>query len=74
VTLTCVLKSQTLQDANHSALVITVLTQAHVLKHATGHAESGSMKEYFTFDNLPLTIIVGLIAWSWLVTFIVILS
>ena len=24
------------------------------------------MKEYFTFDNLPLTLIVALIAWSWI--------
>ena len=23
------------------------------------------MKEHFTFENLPLTILVALIAWSW---------
>jgi len=32
------------------------------------------MKEYFTFENLPLTIVVGLVAWSWAIVFTVILS
>lgn len=24
------------------------------------------MKSYFTFENLPLTIVIALITWSWL--------
>jgi hypothetical protein len=31
------------------------------------------MKDYFTFDNLPLTIIIALIVMSWLSVFSVIL-
>lgn len=31
------------------------------------------MKSYFTFDNLPLTIVVLLITWSWISALSVIL-
>jgi len=31
------------------------------------------MKSYFTFDNLPLTIVVSLITWSWISALSVIL-
>jgi hypothetical protein len=29
---------------------------------------------FFTFENLPMTVIVGLIAWSWIAFFSVILA
>lgn len=31
------------------------------------------MKEYFTFNNLPMTIVVALITWAWLSLFSVLL-
>ncbi len=32
------------------------------------------MKSFFTFENLPLTIVVALIAWSWFSALSVILA
>ena len=43
-----------------------ILIKSNPANKPPTNRETKEMKEYFTFDNLPMTIIVALIVMSWL--------